>query len=114
MNRVFQRYIYSFVIVFIDKIFVYSKNKGEHKDHLRVVLLVIKLNQLLSKYRKYKFWLSLVMFLGHIICIEGVELDSRKIDAVKNWPRQFTLTYIRIFFCLVGYYRRFVYAFASI
>ena len=37
MNRVFQSYLYSFVSVFIDNVLVYSKNEGEHMDHLRVV-----------------------------------------------------------------------------
>ena len=38
MNRVFRNYLDCFVIVFIDDIFAYLKNKGEHMDHLRVVL----------------------------------------------------------------------------
>ena len=38
MNRVFQSYLDSFVIVFIDDNFVYSKNEGDHMDHLRVVI----------------------------------------------------------------------------
>ena len=42
MNRVFESYLDSFVIVFIDDNEVYSKNEGEHMDHLRVVLQVLK------------------------------------------------------------------------
>ena len=38
MNRVFRSYLDSFFIVFIDDILVYSKNKGDHMNHLRVVL----------------------------------------------------------------------------
>ena len=38
MNRVFQHYLDSFVIVFIDGILVYSKNESDHMGHLRVVL----------------------------------------------------------------------------
>ena len=44
INRVFQTYLDSFVIVFIDHILVYSKNEGEHMEHLRVVLQVLKEN----------------------------------------------------------------------
>ena len=47
MNRVFQNYLDSFFIVFIDDILVYSKNGGEHMDHLRVVLHVLKENHFL-------------------------------------------------------------------
>ena len=35
INRVFRSYIDSLVIVLIDDIFVYSKNEGEHINHLR-------------------------------------------------------------------------------
>ena len=42
MNRVFWNYLDSFVIVFIDNILVYSKNDGDHMDHLRVVLQVLR------------------------------------------------------------------------
>ena len=84
MNKVFRRYLYSFVIVFIDDILVYSKNEGDQMDYLRVVLQVLKENQLFAKYRKCKFWLRLVSFLYHIISSEGFEVDPRKTEAVKN------------------------------
>ena len=53
MNRVFRSYLDSFFIVFIDGILVYSKNEGDHMNHLRVVLQVLKENQLIAKYCKY-------------------------------------------------------------
>ena len=55
MNRVFQSYLDSFVIVFIDKILLYSKNEGEPMDHSRVVFNVLKEHQIFAKYRKSKF-----------------------------------------------------------
>ena len=88
--------------------FVYLKNMSDHMDHLRVVLQVHKEHQLFTKYRKCEFWLRLVMFLGHIISSEEFKVDPRKTEAVKNWPRPLTKTYIRIFMGLGGYYRRFV------
>ena len=84
MNRVFQSYLDSFFIVFIENILVYSKNEGEHMDHLRVVLQVIKENQLFTKYRKCEFWLRSVAFLGHIISSKRIEVNTRKIEAVKK------------------------------
>ena len=78
MNRMFQSCLDSFVIVFIDDILVYSKNEGEQMYHLRVVLQVLKENQLFCKYSKSEFWLRSVAFLGHIISSERVEVDPRK------------------------------------
>ena len=65
-------------------------------------------------YSKCEFWLRSVTFLFHIISSEGVEVDQRKLKAVKNWPRPFTPIDIRSFLGLVGYYRRFVDGFAPI
>ena len=45
-------------------------------------------------------------FLGHIISNEGVEVDPKKIEAVRNCPRPLDPTDIRSFLGLAGYYRR--------
>ena len=58
--------------------------------------------------------MRLVAFLGHIISSEGVQIDPRKTEAVKNWPRPLTPTDIRSFLGLAWYYTRFVDAFVSI
>ena len=66
MNRVFCSYLDSLLFAFIDNILVYSKNEGEHMDHLTVVLHVFKENQLFSKYRKCEFLIRSTEFHGHI------------------------------------------------
>jgi hypothetical protein len=38
MNSVFMAELDKFVVIFIDDILVYSKNKEEHEEHLRIVL----------------------------------------------------------------------------
>ena len=44
MNRIFQPYLSRFVVVFIDDILVYSKNKKEHGEHLRIILQTLREN----------------------------------------------------------------------
>ena len=95
---VFRSYLYSIVIVFIDDIFVYSTNDGEHMDHLRVVLQLLNENQLFYKYSKYEFWLRSVALLVHIISSDGVEVHPRKIEAFKNCPIPLTPIYIKSFY----------------
>ena len=53
-------------------------------------------------------------FLGHIISSKGVEVDPRKMEAVKNCPRPLTPTDIRSYLGLASYYQRFVDGFVSI
>ena len=66
------------MIVFIDDMLVNLKNEGEHMDHLRVVLQVLKKHQIFFKYNKHEFWLMSEEFLGHIILSEGIEVDMKK------------------------------------
>ncbi|KAH0679031.1 hypothetical protein KY284_020116 [Solanum tuberosum] len=114
MNRVFKPYLDMFVIVFIDDILIYSRNKENHASHLRIVLETLKDKELYAKFSKCEFWLESVAFLSHIVSGDGIKVDTRKIEAVQNWPRPTSPTDIRSFLVLAGYYRRFVEGFSSI
>nr|GEY27749.1 putative reverse transcriptase domain-containing protein [Tanacetum cinerariifolium] len=92
MNRVCKPYLDKFVIVFIDDILIYSKDKKEHKEHLKTNLELLKREQLYAKFLKCDFWLESVQFLGHVIDSEGVHVDSAKIAAIKNWATPTTPT----------------------
>ena len=58
--------------------------------------------------------MSSVAFLGHVVSSEGIQVDPKKIEAVKNWPRPVLATEIRSFLGLAGYYRQFVEGYSSI
>ena len=62
----------------------------------------------------YEFYLNRVMFLGHIVSEEGITVDPAKIKAIINWKKPKTVTEVRSFLGLTGYYRRFVEAFARL
>nr|GEX01928.1 retrotransposon protein, putative, Ty3-gypsy subclass [Tanacetum cinerariifolium] len=49
MNRVCKPYLDKFVIVFIDDILIYSRNKKEHANHLRIILELLRKEKLFSK-----------------------------------------------------------------
>jgi len=82
MNRIFHPFLDRFVVVFIDDILVYSKSEEEHAEHLRIVLRVLKENQLCAKLSKCEFWLREVSFLGHVISKGDIVVDPSKVDAV--------------------------------
>ena len=71
-------------------------------------------HSLFAKYRNCKFLLMSVTFLCHISSSEAVEVDPRKMKAVKNWRRPLNPADIRSLLCLVGYCRRFLDVFAFI
>nr|GEU93924.1 putative reverse transcriptase domain-containing protein [Tanacetum cinerariifolium] len=113
-NRVYKPFLDKFVIVFIDDILIYSKNKEEHGEHLKTILNLLRSEKLYAKFTKCGFWLNSMQFLGHVTDSNGVHVDPAKIEAIKNWSAPTTPTKVRQFLGLAGYYRRFIKEFSLI
>ncbi|GJY25180.1 putative reverse transcriptase domain-containing protein [Tanacetum coccineum] len=58
MNRVCKLYLDKFMIVFIDDIMIYSKSKEDHEEHLKLILELLKNEELYAKFSKCEFWLQ--------------------------------------------------------
>nr|CAD40092.2 OSJNBb0012A12.10 [Oryza sativa Japonica Group] len=114
MNKVFMEYLDKFVVVFIDDILVYSQSDEDHQQHLRLVLGKLREHQLYAKLSKCEFLLSEVKFLGHVISAKGVAVDPETVTAVTDWKQPKTVTQVRNFLGLAGYYRRFIENFSKI
>nr|GEW69439.1 putative reverse transcriptase domain-containing protein [Tanacetum cinerariifolium] len=114
MNRACKPYLDNFMIVFIDDILIYSRNKEEHANHLRIILELLKQEKFYAKFSKCDFWISIVQFLGYMVDSQGVHVDPAKIKAVKNWASPTTPSKERQFLELAGHYRRFIKDFLKI
>ncbi|GKA39382.1 putative reverse transcriptase domain-containing protein, partial [Tanacetum coccineum] len=67
----------------------------ENEGHLKVILKLLKEEELYAKFSKCEFWLSKVQFLGHVIDSEGIHVDPAKIESIKDWASPKTPTEIR-------------------
>jgi hypothetical protein len=105
MNKVFMEYLDRFVVVFINNILIYFQNDSDHEEHLRLVLQKLWDNQLYAKYSKCEFWIDEVPFLGHIISNGGISVDPAKVKEIVEWSIPSTVTEVRSFLGLAGYYR---------
>nr|GEV22084.1 putative reverse transcriptase domain-containing protein [Tanacetum cinerariifolium] len=95
MNRVCKPYLDKFLIIFIDDILIYSKNKEDHEEHLKLILELLKKEELYAKFSKCGFWIPKVQFLRHMIDSKGIhgEKEEAEFQLIKKsyvaypfWP----------------------------
>ncbi len=84
VNFIFHKKLDEFVIIYIDDILVYSKIVEEHVKHLKYMLSKFQKNQLVTNKVKSEFAQKEMDFLGHILSLEGVRLDLKKLEAVND------------------------------
>jgi hypothetical protein len=113
MNNMFMDYLDKFVVVFIVVILIYSQNEQEHEEHLRKVLQRLRDCQLYAKLSKCEFWISEVLFLGHIINREGLDVDPKKVTTILDWKAPKDVRGIKSFIGMASYYRRFIEGFSK-
>jgi hypothetical protein len=114
MNNVLNKFLEKIVLVFIDDLLIYFKNREEHEEHLRLVLQVPREHQIYAKFSKCDFFQKQIHYLGHVISEEGVAVDLDKIRSIMEWSTPKDILDIRSFMGLAGYYRRFIKGFSRI
>jgi hypothetical protein len=102
------------VVVYFDDILIYSKLLDEHIEHLRAVSGALHEARLFANLEKCTFCTDRVAFLGYVVTPQGIELDEAKIEEIKSWLIPATLTQLRSFLGLVGFYWRFTRDFSTV
>jgi hypothetical protein len=69
---------------------------------------------LYTKISKCEFWISEVLFLGHIINCDGLAVDPKKVAAILDWKAPKDVRRIKSFIGMVDYYQRFIEGFSKI
>jgi hypothetical protein len=114
MNEVLRPFINKFVVVHFDDILISSKSLNEHIEHLHAVFCALREARLFANLEKCTFCTDRVTFLGYVMTPQGIEVDEAKIEAIKSWLIPATLTQLRSFLGLAGFYRCFMRDFSTI
>ena len=101
-------------LAYVDDSICFSKSFEDHIVDLEMVLDRFRQAKLKLKPTKCKFFQSRVRFVGHYVSSKGIEVDDDKIGCILNWPFPRTITELRGFLGLCGYYRSFCPGFAGI
>ncbi|MBE6494758.1 MAG: hypothetical protein E7Z84_09185 [Methanosphaera stadtmanae] len=113
MNRIFFPLIGHCLFVYIDDLIVFSNSYEEHLDNLLEVFKIILENGLKLNLEKCNFFQNKVELLGHTISTDGIEPIQTKVKVVAEWLPPNTVNQLQPFLGYVGYYRKFIYNFAS-
>jgi hypothetical protein len=114
MNSVLEPFLRKFIIVFMDDILIYSSSLVDRATHIKLVLELLRGHKFYVKKSKCSFARQELEYLGHIISGVGVATDPSKTHAMKEWPTPTTVTELRGFLGLTGYYRKFVKHYGSL
>ena len=101
-------------MVYIDDILIHSAARSEHVSLVRRVLGRLLEHDLYVKAEKCLFFKYSVSFLGYHISTSGVEMESARISAMRNWPTPTTVKDVQRFFGFANYYRRFIQGFGQV
>ena len=99
---------------YIDDVVVASDTPEQHTKHLRILFERLRTSKVLAKGSKAKLFRTSCDFLGHVISADGIAPQQKKVEAVSNWPTPCSVTDIRAFLGLAGYYRRFIPKFSAL
>ena len=103
-----------YCITYLDDIVVFSKIPEEHLDRLRAVFEQLKKAELKLKPSKCKFFKQELTYLGHVVSKNGIQTDSKKVEAIWKLPIPTDVKEVCSFLGFTNYYCRFIKKYAQV
>ena len=101
-------------LIYLDDIIVFSSSFPTHLERLRNVFTALRQANLQLKLSKCAFVQKEVRYLGHIVSVDGVKPDPKKIEVVSSYPTPRSAKELKQFLGLTNYYRKFILNYAHI
>ena len=101
-------------VVYLDDILIFSKNPDDHWQHVKEVLDRLRQYQLYVHLKKCEFATTQVEFLGFIVSTDGVAMDDRRVQTIKEWPYPKSYREVQVFLGFANFYRRFIHKYSAI
>jgi hypothetical protein len=107
-------YLDMFCTAYLDDILIYSDTFEEHQVHVEKVLEALQRNRVLLKPEKCEFHTQSTTYLGIIIEPNGIKMDPRKVQTVKNCTVPKIVKDVQAFLGFANFYRRFISGFSEL
>lgn len=112
MNSLFNHL--PFVAIYLDDIIIFSSDKTEHTQHVKVVLSILLKHQLYCKLEKCQFYMEKLSYLGFVISSTGIRMDPQKLSTIASWPAPTSRKELESFLGFTNFYRRFISHYADL
>ncbi|GBG64356.1 hypothetical protein CBR_g41556 [Chara braunii] len=91
-----------------------GKSVEEHAQHVETVLSLLRQHKYKVNLEKCEFGRTKILYLGHEVSAEGIRPEDAKVASIRDWPRPQTVTEVRSFLGMCGYYRNFVKKYSTV
>ena len=109
INITLCKYLDIFVTAYLNDILIYIKNTlKEHIQAVKKVLKALQKADIRLRPDKCKFHVNTVKFLGSIITTDRIQMDDKKVKAIREWPEPKNLKEVQAFLRFANFYRRFI------
>lgn len=108
INIILSELIGNGVYVYLDDIIIYGKTIMDHNNTLCEVMMALKKYNLQLKITKCNFFAKEFDYLGFVIAADGIKVNQKKVEAIREFPTPKNEKQIQSFLGLINYYRRFI------
>ena len=105
---------YSGIYMYLDNVIILGRTFREHLDYIKAVFQCIKSGGLKLRADKCSFLQENVKHLGHVVGMDGLQVDPEKVEKVASWPVPQSHKQVQQFLGFANYYRRFIQGFANV
>ena len=114
MDIAFIGLINKFVVVYLDDITIYSKNREDHVPHIKVIFERCRRYGISLNLKKSIFARWEETFLGFVVSLDRITIDPGRIEAIKLIAPPHNKKDMQSFLGKINFVRRFIYDFTEI
>ena len=101
-------------VIYLDDILIYSAEKRRHHADVAQVLDRLRQYKLYCNLKKCEFDTDTVEFLGFVVGVDGIKMESSRVESITQWPAPTTFRELQVFIGFANFYHRFIAGFSKV